>query len=106
VKCGNHSTGSLYMTCCNNPRGVRYLVEETFLVMVIPGPNEPTLDQINKIMELFVRDMIPVLLGAVFHVPGHPTKEPVHLIINMEVSNLPASHKTEGLASFSSKLFM
>ncbi|KIK91508.1 hypothetical protein PAXRUDRAFT_797245 [Paxillus rubicundulus Ve08.2h10] len=104
VKRGNHSTGALYMTCCNNPRGVRYLVEETFLVMVIPGPNEPTLDQINKIMELFVRDMND--LYRVFYVPGHPTKEPIHLIINTEVSDLPASRKTEGLASFSSKLFM
>ncbi|KAG1798925.1 uncharacterized protein HD556DRAFT_1210396, partial [Suillus plorans] len=49
IKRGNHSTRALYMTCCNNPRGVRYLTKEAFLIMVIPGPNEPTLVQLNKI---------------------------------------------------------
>jgi hypothetical protein len=110
------------MTCCNNPRGVRYLTEETFLIMVIPGPNEPTLEQLNKIMDRFISEMIQLYsgmccskqqvivsdyaLGHDFRVHGHENKFPVHSVLNTEVSDLPASRKLEGLASFSSKNFM
>ncbi|KAG1747491.1 hypothetical protein EDD22DRAFT_981908 [Suillus occidentalis] len=52
--------------------------------MVIPGPNEPTLLQLNNIMERFVTEMTQLYA----------------------VSDLPASCKIEGLASFSSKFFM
>ncbi|KAG1817167.1 uncharacterized protein BJ212DRAFT_1446741 [Suillus subaureus] len=103
---GNHSMGTLYMTCCNNPHGVRYLTEETFLIMVLPGPNEPNLEQLNKIMVKFVSDMIELYGGQEFQIYGHEDKRPVHSVLNSEVSNLPASCKIEGLASFSSKLFM
>ncbi|KAG2743727.1 hypothetical protein P692DRAFT_20704639, partial [Suillus brevipes Sb2] len=106
VKRGNHSTGALYMTCCNNPRGIRYLTEETFLIMVLPGPNEPNLEQLNKIMAKFVSDMIELYHGQEFRIYGHEDKHPVHSALNSEVSDLPASRKIEGLASFSSKLFM
>ncbi|KIK38853.1 hypothetical protein CY34DRAFT_14791 [Suillus luteus UH-Slu-Lm8-n1] len=106
VKRGNHSTGALYMTCCNNPCGVRYLTEETFLIMVLPGPNELNLEQLNKIMAKFVSDMIELYGGHEFRIYGHEDKHPVHSALNSEVSDLPASRKIEGLASFSSKLFM
>jgi hypothetical protein len=52
------------MTCCNNPRGVRYLIEETFLIMVIPGPHEPNLEQLNKIMEKFIHEMTRLYAGS------------------------------------------
>ncbi|KAG2744674.1 hypothetical protein P692DRAFT_20877625 [Suillus brevipes Sb2] len=69
VKQGNHSTEALYMTCCNNnPRGVRYLTAETFLIMVLPGPNEPNLEQLNKIMAKFMSDMIELYHGAYLYV--------------------------------------
>ncbi|KAG1730535.1 uncharacterized protein EDB91DRAFT_1239083 [Suillus paluster] len=106
VKQGNHSTGALYMTCCNNPRGVHHLTKETFLIMVLPGPNEPNLEQLNKIMTKFVSNMIELYGGREFQIYGHEDKHPIHSALNSEVSNLPASHKIEGLASFSSKLFM
>jgi len=47
----------MYLTLCNNPRGIRFLREETTLVTLLPGPHEPTLDQLNKVMVLFVRNM-------------------------------------------------
>ncbi|EGN98071.1 hypothetical protein SERLA73DRAFT_153261 [Serpula lacrymans var. lacrymans S7.3] len=58
VKRGSYSTGALYMTCCNNPRGIWYLTEETFLIIVIPGPKEPKVEELNKILKPFVNDML------------------------------------------------
>ncbi|KAG1729628.1 uncharacterized protein EDB91DRAFT_1085663 [Suillus paluster] len=106
IKRGNHSMGALYMTCSNNPHGVCYLTEETFLIMVLPGPNEPNLEQLNKIVAKFMSDMIELYGGQEFRIYGHKDKHPIHSALNSEVSNLPASCKIEGLASFSSKLFM
>lgn len=59
----SHSTGALYFTLCNNPRGIRFLREETDLLMMIPGPNEPTLDQMNNIMDLVVSTLKTMAKG-------------------------------------------
>jgi hypothetical protein len=45
------------MTCGNNPRGIRFLQEETFLPLLIPGPNEPNLTQLNNILAPWVAVM-------------------------------------------------
>lgn len=61
------------MTICNLPREVRFLREETFLLATIPGPKEPSVDQINHVIEPIVRDLLaleegefPVALGKIF----------------------------------------
>lgn len=46
-----------------NPRGIRYLPEETFLLIVYPGPKEPNLTQMNKIHRLFVNSMLKLYNG-------------------------------------------
>ncbi|KAG1818110.1 uncharacterized protein BJ212DRAFT_1446573 [Suillus subaureus] len=74
--------------------------------MVIPGPNELTLDQLNKIMDRFMSEMIQLYSRHDFRVHGHENKFPIHSVLNSEVCDLPANRKLEGLASFSSKLFM
>ncbi|KAJ7240680.1 hypothetical protein C8J57DRAFT_1085578, partial [Mycena rebaudengoi] len=45
VKGACHSTGVLYATICSTPRGICCLREETILVMMFPGPHEPTAQQ-------------------------------------------------------------
>ncbi|KAJ7016746.1 hypothetical protein C8F04DRAFT_1280647 [Mycena alexandri] len=52
VKGGCHSTGAMYATICNNPRAIRNLREETILILIFPGPHEPTSDQYNNVMEI------------------------------------------------------
>ncbi|KDQ60541.1 hypothetical protein JAAARDRAFT_85026, partial [Jaapia argillacea MUCL 33604] len=41
------STGHMSLTCLDLPPSVRYKSENIYLARVIPGPNEPSLDQIN-----------------------------------------------------------
>ncbi|KAI0314174.1 hypothetical protein OF83DRAFT_1085830 [Amylostereum chailletii] len=44
---GSHSSGAGYLTIGNNPRQKRFLPEESILVISIPGPDEPTLEQLT-----------------------------------------------------------
>jgi hypothetical protein len=53
---GCHSTGTVYFTL-NNPREVWQRRGETYLCMTLPGPHEPNLQQLNKIMSLVVKNM-------------------------------------------------
>ncbi|KAG2078296.1 hypothetical protein BDR04DRAFT_996086, partial [Suillus decipiens] len=60
-----HSTGAFYTVICNNPREIRYLAEETIL-MIIPGPDEPSLEQMNHLIEPFVESMLWLEKGQTF----------------------------------------
>lgn len=114
----------MYATCLQNPRGLRNLQEETALVMVTPGPFEPTLEQLNKIVAPFVQDMLELgngkysvhtLLtdsalirstGILFKVHAHLEEELVHSQLQLDVSDLPASRMVSGLAAHNCKYFM
>jgi hypothetical protein len=56
----------MYATICNNPRSIRYLREETILVMMFPGPHEPNQDQYNNLMEIPVKHF-KKLYNGIFH---------------------------------------
>ncbi|KAJ7051311.1 hypothetical protein C8F01DRAFT_1222141 [Mycena amicta] len=101
-----HSTGAMYMTICNNPRGIRYLLEETALIAVFPGPHEPTIDQYRNVMELIVARFKRLYNGQIFRVFGQDEPEIVHVQIGTDISDLPASRRTSGLLSFTSTWFM
>ncbi|TFK59319.1 hypothetical protein BDN72DRAFT_780904, partial [Pluteus cervinus] len=106
VSNGNHSTGAIYLTLCNNPRGIRYLCEETALVLVIPGPNEPSLEQLNECIKFIVRGMRELYMGEDFFVHGRAKEVLTHCFLWNNVSDLPASRKAAGLAAHNSKIFM
>jgi hypothetical protein len=118
----SHSSGALYLTLCNNPRNICYIREETILLMAIPGPIEPSLDEMNNIMEPVVEDFLDLgkgmssdfsthynthtCTGAQFRVHGHEQREIAHCQLQANVSDLPASRKVSGLAGHMSKHFM
>ena len=54
------------MTLCNNPRGIRFLREETVLIFVFSGPHEPTQEQFNNISSVFVAKMQQLYNGKHF----------------------------------------
>ncbi|KAJ7696410.1 hypothetical protein B0H16DRAFT_1350491, partial [Mycena metata] len=103
VKNACHSTGALYATVCNNPRGIRFLREETSLLMIFPGPHEPTSDQYNNVTKIFTSNNS---LGMFFDVHGKDEPELFHAQIASDVSDLPASRKTSGTLACTSKYFM
>ncbi|KAJ7654607.1 hypothetical protein DFH06DRAFT_1092852 [Mycena polygramma] len=112
VKGGCHSTGALYATIGNNPRRIRALWEETILLMVFPGPHEPTSEQFNNIMAVCVSRFqklyngVLIVAGVDFRVHGQVEPQLFHVQIASDVSDLPASRKTSGLLSYTAKYFM
>lgn len=48
----------MYVTICNNPREKRFLREETILACVIPGPTEPSREELNSCLEPIVEDIL------------------------------------------------
>ncbi|KAJ7318344.1 hypothetical protein DFH08DRAFT_714721 [Mycena albidolilacea] len=106
VKAGCHSTGAMYGTICNNPRGIRHLREETFLITMFPGPHEPTQEQFNNVMNICVKHFQKLYNGIYLKVSGEPEPDLFHVQIGTDVSDLPASRKTRGLLAVTSKWFM
>lgn len=105
-KGGKHSCGAIYVTILNNPLSKRFRREETILACVIPGPNEPSLEELNFVMEPLVDDLIHLECGVEFKIPGKSRLQPGHGKLYINVSDLPASRKISGLRSVTSKRFM
>lgn len=101
------STGGVYMVCLNLPPALRYKVENMFLVGVIPGPNEPSVDQINHIL----RPLVDALL-VLWHDGVYLTQTPLNLrgrrikcAVVPLVCDLPAARKIAGFGSYTSHHF-
>lgn len=67
MKRGNYSVGAIYLTVCNNPRSKRFLREETFLLAIIPGPDEPSLEELNHILDVFIPELLELYNGRSSH---------------------------------------
>ncbi|OSD03378.1 hypothetical protein PYCCODRAFT_1365629 [Trametes coccinea BRFM310] len=106
LKRGNYSVGAIYLTICNNPRSKRFLPEETMLLAVIPGPEEPSLEQLNSILEIFVPELLELYNGIDVRVPGEEQPALVHGCLIANASDLPAARKASGLRGHTSKWFM
>ncbi|KAG5219358.1 Polyketide synthase/peptide synthetase [Salix suchowensis] len=50
--------GGMYMACLNLPRRIRFLVENVFLVGVVPGPDGPSNSEINGCLRPLVDDLV------------------------------------------------
>ncbi|KAI1792694.1 hypothetical protein LXA43DRAFT_1130213 [Ganoderma leucocontextum] len=121
-KRGKYSVGAIYATICNNPRAKRFLLEETILLAIIPGPEEPSLEQLNAVLEPFVADarhMYQVCNSRSYYYrfiyPGVPMQlagadlddpSQVNMYLNILAADLPGSRKTTGLRGHTSKAFM
>lgn len=101
------STGSIVMACLNLPPSLRYKPENLFLVGIIPGPREPSVEEVGHFMEPIV-DMLDRSWrdGTKFDCTESSdcgrTERSMLVVI---VTDLVASRKITGVASHSSKNF-
>lgn len=66
------STG-IWLVLLNLPVHLRYLPENMCLVGVLPGPNKPSLDELNHSLKLVVQDLLQFWEGVFFtRTPNHP----------------------------------
>jgi hypothetical protein len=59
-----NSEGVIYLSIMNLPRQERFLQENTILVGVIPGPNEPK-GTVNSFLEPMVDDLLQLWEGVI-----------------------------------------
>lgn len=52
-----HSTGPIYLTINNLPCDERFLQINTICVAITPGPKEPTVEQLNNLLEPVQHDV-------------------------------------------------
>ena len=101
------SVGAIYMVLLNLPVDIRYQVENMFLVGIIPGPAEPSLEQINHILEPLVDDLLQLWDPGVF------VKQTAHYAggrlcfsaLVPIVCDLPAARQVSGTASHAATNF-
>ncbi|TFK48361.1 hypothetical protein OE88DRAFT_1684365 [Heliocybe sulcata] len=109
-----HSAGGVYIVFNNLSRSIRFLECNVHLVTTIPGPKEPSLEQLNHTMEP-LKDEIKLLyagkcdtyphvnLCLVMDMYGHRIPPQVHCTCGMKCSDIPASRKGTGAAGHSHK---
>lgn len=98
------SIGAIYMVLLNLPVDIRYRVENMFLVGIIPGPREPSLEQINHVLRPLVDDLLRFWEPGVFikqtaqYVEGRLCRAALIPV----VCDLPAARQVSGSASHAS----
>lgn len=101
------SVASMYMVCLNLPPCLRYRVENMFLVGVIPGPQEPSQDEINFLLKPLVDDLLRFWNPGVCYscTPKHPKGRRTRCVVIPLVCDVPAARQMAGLSHHSHTLF-
>ena len=88
----------LYMVCLNLPPEVRFKPENMFLAGIIPGPKEPSTEEINNFLRPLVDDLLESYETGVYYTRtwkypnGRKTRSALALII----CDLPAARQALG----------
>ncbi|EUC60787.1 transposase family Tnp2 protein, partial [Rhizoctonia solani AG-3 Rhs1AP] len=78
---GSYSTMGVYITINNLPFYLRTLIENMLLVIVIPGPNEPTAYEFDQMMEPLIEDLIALTQGVRLNVYDKAEEQPKSEIV-------------------------
>ena len=101
------SVMGLYMVCLNLPPEARFKSENMFLAGIIPGPNEPSKEEINHFLRPLVNDLLKSYFDGVYYTrtwkypKGRKTRSALALII----CDLPAARQALGFTGQQSTNF-
>lgn len=101
------SVGAIYMICLNLPAHLRYNRENVYLVGLIPGPNEPSREQLNNFIAPVIDDFVEFWSPGYYveSTPCHPKGRTVQGAIVPVVSDVLALKQVAGLSTHSSNNF-
>lgn len=92
------SVMGLYMVCLNLPPEARFKTENMFLAGIIPGPHEPSKEEINHFLRPLIDDLLKSYFDGVYYTrtwkypKGRKTRSALALII----CDLPAARQALG----------
>jgi len=95
------------MACLNLPKDIWYKPKNLYLAGIIPGPKQPSLENLNHYLWPLINDLVPVWdQGIQFsrmanHSEGRLTRSAIALVI----CDLPTAHHVAAFASIGSHFF-
>ncbi|RDB30064.1 hypothetical protein Hypma_014106 [Hypsizygus marmoreus] len=92
-----HSTGPVYLAINNLPRDQRYLQYNVICAAIMPGPREPTAEQLNNALEPMVKEFKQLKQGIKMEIHGEDP-ETVYADCICANCDTPAAHKFNGAA--------
>ena len=102
-----NSLGAITLVCLNLPPTHRYKLENIYLFGIIPGPKEPSLEQINHLLRPLVEELqIFWTSGCFFKTTAfHPNGRTIRAAIFPLIADLPALRKAAGFGGHQATLF-
>jgi hypothetical protein len=94
------SVGSIVLSCLLLPPDMRHKIENLYLVGIIPGPREPSGEEIDH----FLRPLVEVMkeswaVGAIYKTYEYPLGRFVRSAIALSVNDLPMARKIMGISN-------
>ncbi|EIW84798.1 hypothetical protein CONPUDRAFT_48474 [Coniophora puteana RWD-64-598 SS2] len=95
------------MVCLNLPPHLRYKLENVYLVGIMPGPHEPSLDQINHFLRPLVTDLLRLYKHGIYlkRTYLYPAGRLIRVALGPLICDLLAARKTAGFAGHRANLF-
>ena len=101
------SSTAIYMVCLNLPPSIRYKAENMYLAGIVPGPREPSLTQINHLLEPLVEELLDLWTPGVWlnRTPQWEYGRIIRGALVPLVCDLKAARQVMGHGSHSAKKF-
>ena len=100
------SSTAIYMVLLNLPENERYKYKNMYLAGVIPGPSKPSMEQINHVLDLLVKELLEFWKGVFFTSTARYTfGRLVKGVVIPLVCDMLAARQMAGLGSVTSKFF-
>ena len=92
------SVMGLYMVCLNLPPEARFKSENMFLAGIIPGPHEPSKEEINHFLRPLVDDLLKSYVDGVYYTRTwkYPRGRKMRSALALIICDLPAAHQALG----------
>jgi hypothetical protein len=102
-----NSLGAITLVCLNLPPTERYKVENIYLFGIIPGPKEPSLEQINHLLRPLVQELQMFWSTGCFFksTSAHPNGRTIRVAVFPLIADLPALRKAAGFGGHQATLF-
>ncbi|EUC60721.1 transposase family Tnp2 protein [Rhizoctonia solani AG-3 Rhs1AP] len=100
------SVGSFYMICMNLPADIRYDTAYAYLTAVIPGPAEPSKEDLHHFVRPIADDMLEMYdPGIMIKTHDYPNGRRVRVVVPIGSMDIPAARGFAGFAGHSHTCF-
>jgi hypothetical protein len=98
----HHKIGVIILVCLNLPIEYRLKTENVYIAGIIPGPKEPTGEQLNYLLKPLIKELIELWHGVFFTSTWkYPSGRTIHAAILTAIADVVAMRKLTGFIAHS-----